>query len=394
MHSHSQVVTSSCHSLAIFDMALTKGETAVSMTQETIRERFSVARTAGKRAKEAAESIGISEGEAVAAHCGEHAYPPKAKFLQGPWVELLQSLEGCGPLMALTRNESTVHEKTGIYTKISATGHMGLALGEDIDLRLFLNQWHAGFAVTELAANPGNRPNISLQFFDKYGKAVHKIFQHDATDVDAWHASIDAYTVASSSAPNERVVFEAPVAPKPVPSDDSRDQEGLLAAWRAMKDTHEFFGMLKKFEVERQQSLRMARGHYTREIASSSLRELLLEAAFDGTPIMCFVGSPGCIQIHTGPVKRIEPMDIRGVQWLNVIDPTFNLHLREDSIAHVWAVEKPTADGIVTSVEAFDHDGALMAMFFGARKPGQIEKTAWREIVSKLRAADEQAVAA
>lgn len=359
------------------------------MTAETLRERFSAARTAGKRAKEAAESLGVSEGEAVAAHCGEHAYPPKARLLQGPWVELLQSLEGCGPLMALTRNESTVHEKTGIYQKISATGHMGLALGEDIDLRLFLNQWHAGFAVTELAANPSNRPNVSLQFFDKHGKAVHKIFQRDATDVDAWHASIDAYCTAS----NESVKFESPATVTPIPSDDSRDQEGLLAAWGAMKDTHEFFGMLKKFEVERQQSLRLARGVYTREIASSSLRELLFEASFDGTPIMCFVGSPGCIQIHTGPVKRIEPMDIRGVQWLNVIDPTFNLHLREDSIAHVWAVEKPTADGVVTSVEAFDHDGALMAMFFGARKPGQPEKTGWRQIVAKLRAVDQHEAA-
>jgi putative hemin transport protein len=364
------------------------------VTDETIRERFSAARTAGKRAKEAAESIGISEGQAVAAHCGEHAHPPKARLLQGAWVELLQSLESCGPLMALTRNESTVHEKTGIYKKISANGHMGLALGEDIDLRLFLNQWHAGFAVTELAANPGNRPNVSLQFFDKHGKAVHKIFQREATDVDAWHASIDAFTVADGSASTEKLVFEVPAPAPSIPSDDSRDQEGLLAAWGAMKDTHEFFGMLKKFEVERQQSLRLARGQYTREIASSSLREMLFEASFDGTPIMCFVSSPGCIQIHTGPVKRIEPMDIRGVQWLNVIDPSFNLHLREDSIAHVWAVEKPTADGVVTSVEAFDHDGALMAMFFGARKPGQPEKTAWRDLVAKLSATDEQVVTA
>ena len=99
---------------------------------------------------------------------------------------------------------------------------------------------------------------------------------------------------------------------------------------------------------------------------------------------MVFVGSPGCIQIHSGPVKRIEPMDIRGVQWLNVIDPNFNLHLREDSIAHVWRVEKPTSDGVVTSVEAFDHAGELMAMFFGARKPGKPELEEWRSLTRKL----------
>jgi putative hemin transport protein len=72
------------------------------------------------------------------------------------------------------------------------------------------------------------------------------------------------------------------------------------------------------------------------------------------------------------------------MRWLNVLDPGFNLHMREDRIASVWIVEKPTSDGVVTSVEAFDHAGELMAMFFGARKPGQPEREEWRRIVSVL----------
>jgi putative hemin transport protein len=106
---------------------------------------------------------------------------------------------------------------------------------------------------------------------------------------------------------------------------------------------------------------------------------------------MVFVGSPGCIQIHSGPVVRIEPMEMKGqddnappMRWLNVLDPGFNLHLREDRIASVWIVEKPTSDGVVTSVEAFDQAGELMAMFFGARKPGQPEREEWRRIVRVL----------
>jgi putative hemin transport protein len=38
-------------------------------------------------------------------------------------------------------------------------------------------------------------------------------------------------------------------------------------------------------------------------------------------------------------------------------------------------------------VEAFDARGELMAMFFGARKPGQSELQAWRHIVAHLQAA-------
>ena len=104
----------------------------------------------------------------------------------------------------------------------------------------------------------------------------------------------------------------------------------------------------------------------------------------DGTPIMVFVGSVGCIQIHAGPGKRIEPLQMGGAQWINVLDPGFNLHLREDMVAHVWVVEKPTADGVVTSVEAFDGRGELMAMFFGVRKPGQPELQVWRDLVERL----------
>jgi putative hemin transport protein len=73
-----------------------------------------------------------------------------------------------------------------------------------------------------------------------------------------------------------------------------------------------------------------------------------------------------------------------------VLDPGFNLHLREDLIEDVWVVEKPTSDGVVTSVEAFDARGELMVMFFGARKPGQSELVAWRNIVAHLQSTTSQ----
>jgi putative hemin transport protein len=344
-----------------------------------IRERFAVLRAEGRRHKDAAEALGISEGEAIAAHAGPHERALHATPLRGPWLELLQSLELCGPLLALTRNTSTVHEKTGVYRKLSGGGHVGLALGEEIDLRLFFNQWHAGFAVSEAAANAGQAPSLSLQFFDPSGVAVHKIFAREATDRDALQSVIDTHADVPRT-----TTFSTAQRKEPPRADGDIDAAGLVDAWRAMQDTHEFFGLLKKFEVERQQSFRLAEGVFTQRAETRTLRELLHEASFAGTPIMVFVGSPGCIQIHTGPVSRIEPMEMRGMQWLNVLDPGFNLHLREDLIASVWIVEKPTSDGVVTSVEAFDRDGGLMAMFFGARKPGVPEREEWRELVHKL----------
>lgn len=349
------------------------------MNAEEILARFSELRAKGMRHKDAAAAMALSEGAAIAAHTGTHDKALRATLLKGPWVDLLQALELCGPVLALTRNETTVHEKTGVYEKVSGSEAMGLALGEAIDLRLFFSRWHAGFAVSEAAANAGVPPSLSLQFFNANGVAVHKIFVRDATDREAFQSIIDTYT-----APDAPVQF-VPAEPKAAPRDDSAiDARGLSEAWRGMQDTHEFFGLLNKFGVERQQSFRLTEGEFTQRAETSAVRELLHEASFDGTPIMVFVGSPGCIQIHSGPVVRIEPMEMHGMRWLNVLDPGFNLHLREDRIASVWIVEKPTSDGIVTSVEAFDGEGELMAMFFGARKPGVPEREEWRQIVRKL----------
>lgn len=68
-------------------------------------------------------------------------------------------------------------------------------------------------------------------------------------------------------------------------------------------------------------------------------------------------------------------------EWLNVMDPGFTLRLRETAIDQAWVVRKPTSDGVVTSLELFDADGAVIAYVFGARKPGEAEAQGWRDIV-------------
>lgn len=348
------------------------------MNASLLREQFAAARAAGRRARDAAAALDVSEGEAIAAHAGAHDGPLKAVPLRGPWIELLRALQACGPLLALTRNESTVHEKTGVYDKLSAQGHVGLALGE-IDLRLFFDHWHAGFAVTEAARNPDNPPSLSLQFYDAHGDAVHKVYPREGSD----HAAFGR-VAGRFAEPSLGYLFRASAGRPAGKPDEGFDAAALGGEWAAMTDTHQFFGLLRKFGVERQQSFRLMQDRFAWRASGAAVRELLQEAAFSGLPIMVFVGSRGCIQIHTGPVSRVEPMEIQGKRWLNVLDPGFNLHMREDLIGNVWIVEKPTADGVVTSVEAFDTHGELMAMFFGARKPGVPERQGWRELVRSL----------
>ncbi len=60
---------------------------------------------------------------------------------------------------------------------------MGQVVGPDIDLRLFMDHWEFGFAVTD---ETEEGPRRSLQFFDRDGTAVHKIYLTAESDVAMW----------------------------------------------------------------------------------------------------------------------------------------------------------------------------------------------------------------
>jgi len=325
------------------------------------------------RHRDAALALGVSECEAVAAAVGQRA-PMSCVRLAAPWPALFETMPRLGSVLALTRNDSTVHEKTGRFENMSHEGQVGLALGREIDLRIFYGQWQHGYAVSEETAQGVQR---SVQFFDARGVAVHKVFLRDGSDLAAWSELLARHADANQS-PGERV---RPGATATAPAaDDEIDLLAFQEAWRAMTDTHDFFPLLRRFRLARTQALRLAPTDLAYRVNEGSARLLLQEAARAGTSIMCFVGNPGMIQIHTGAVHRVE---VTG-PWLNVVDPGFSLHLREDAICAAWVVKKPTRDGQVTSLELFDAAGGTMAMFFGERKPGLPELAAWRALVHVL----------
>lgn len=351
-------------------------------------QQFAALREQGLRARDAARRLGISEGQAMAAHAASHMHPAQearslysVTVLEADWIALLQGLEAVGPVMALTRNESVVHEKVGVYRNVSAQGPVGLALGAEIDLRLFLTHWHVGMHVVERTARGEQH---SLQFFDGHGQAVHKVHARQQSDLQALeqlvqrHARPEAhplFTPGQSQTPAERPDAEVDVA-------------ALDQAWSAMKDTHDFFGLLKTHQVARAQSFRLMEGRHTRRTPLVAVEWLLRRAARSGLPIMVFAGNAGCLQIHTGAVQRIDTMG----PWLNVLDESFNLHLRADHVAESWLVSKPTDDGVVTSLELFDAQGQVIAMFFGERKPGRPELPGWRSLAHGLLQADDAAL--
>lgn len=324
------------------------------------------------RIRDAAEKLNASEAELLATQIGETVVR-----LEPQCPEILQELHRLGRIMALTRNDAIVHERKGEYVNVevmSGHGKMGLALGEDIDLRIFFANWHHAFAVE--SDSPRGKLH-SFQFFDRDGTAVHKVFTTERSDLAAYEKLVEEFKSADQ---NQTIAVE-PKAEKPAEKPDAEiDVAAFRKAWANLKDTHDFFPLLKKFGAAREQALRLAAPEMAHAVDKQSFRFVLEEASSRKLPIMVFVGNAGIIQIHTGEVHKV--LDARG--WFNVLDENFNLHINQDKIARAYVVKKPTADGIVTSLELFNQAGENVALFFGKRKPGIPESEAWRALVADL----------
>jgi putative hemin transport protein len=332
----------------------------------------------GIRIREAAKDLGASEAELLATKTGEQVVR-----LQGPWPELLKRFKTLGKVMSLTRNDACILEHKGPFQDITVTGGegtraMATVIGP-VESRVFFTSWHVAFAVTE---EKSDRVLQSIQVFDRSGEAVTKIYLQEKSDVDAYRKIIEDFR-----SPDQQPEQDVQPYAKEVFS-SSIDEHAFLADWSALKDTHEFFSMLRKHTVHRYHALTLAAGKFTYQVnAAASPQQILEAASASKLPIMIFAGNRGNLQIHQGKVRTIRVLD-RGhggvERWLNILDPDFNMHLRMDFVSTAWVVKKPTADGIVTSVELFDKEKNLVTQFFGLRKPGIPERDEWTSLVEKL----------
>ncbi len=351
---------------------------------KTLKERYEQLKRdkPNLRIRNIADELGVSEGELLALSVGETA----VRLIDNP-QEILKSVHVLGEVMALTRNEDCVHERKGIYENAQFFEHgkmkQGLFVNPDIDLRLFMSQWQYCFAVSE---ETKSGPRKSLQFFDKAGVAIHKIYLTTKSNNTEFEPLVEKFTADKQ----ENVITVEAYEPKPADKPDNEiDWDGFRDSWNNLKDTHDFYPMLKKFKVGREQALRFAGTNLAYEVDNTASRQMLELARDKQCEIMVFVGNRGCIQIHTGPVNKL----VEHENWYNVLDPMFNLHLNEDSIAHTWVTKKPTEDGIVTALELFDANSELIVTFFGKRKPGIPELELWREIIDAIPAKETSHVA-
>lgn len=321
-----------------------------------------------QRERDLAARLGITEAQLVAARTGHGV----TRITADP-DRIMPAVTALGEVMALTRNASCVHEKVGVYDNYRSGEHACMVLNDAIDLRIFPKYWVHGFLV-EKETEAGLRR--SIQVFDAAGDAVHKIHLRDASDLGAW-ARLKSDLATGEASDSLAVDPRAPTEPA---KGDPERAEALRTAWDRMTDTHQFLRLCSKLKMNRLGAYRIAGAPYVRALAPEAVDQMLQAVRDRGIGIMYFVGNRGCIQIHSGPIQTLKEMG----PWQNVLDPGFDMHLRRDHVAEVWAVEKPTQRGPVLSVEAFDAEGGLICQTFPVPKGEMESRAPWAEVVADL----------
>ncbi|MDO9162052.1 MAG: ChuX/HutX family heme-like substrate-binding protein [Methylococcaceae bacterium] len=321
---------------------------------ETLKQAWQEMRTSNPqvRIRDAAAILGVSEAELLATDCGG-----SVTRLMGNWSNLLGELRALGPLMALTRNDYAVHEKTGLYTTLHKVGDRLLISGDNINLCLLLNHWYLGFAVTE-DTHVGRR--YSFQFFDHNGQAVHKIYLPDHGLLPVYLKLVNAFRSAYQSQ------AQGLSRSLPVSEPDSADGD-LPELWQRILHCCKYSA-----------SERLTRP--VTEIDRLWFQDLMHQLAQLTLPLRLVVKNHGAIQLHHGAIHNLK---VTG-PWFNVLDDGFNLHLNETAMVKLSAVSMPYRDGYLTGLELHDNRQQTIVAIFGGYDELYGEDPLWRDLVESL----------
>jgi putative hemin transport protein len=297
------------------------------MRPKRIREEFSRLLEAQPEAglRKSAAQLKITEAELVAAHSGE-----------GPVIRLNDDYEGqlnglkkLGEVVAVTRSPHVIHEVRGCYPDARIFGKQGLMVSDTIDLRLRMDHWAADsqFALTiadklSILMNGDRRCTGSLRPMHpilppgRPGKAPMPLKSNHRYLKWPWWTRLRKTKQSNLS--------RSPIRNRKPETRFVKSSERMcVRAWDALKDAHDFIPMLDHLGIERLAALRLAGEPYARRLSKEALIRLLKQAQKTALPIMVFAYSRGCTQIYSGILGQVEEFG----EWLNVLDPGFNLHL-------------------------------------------------------------------
>ena len=339
--------------------------------------------------RDAAAKLNVSEAELLASTgIGKTV----TRLQEGDTVprEIMRRALDLGKVLALTRNDNGVLERTGVASRLKQQEEVagldadkekerearlrniaGGYLGGEIDLRFTFKNWKYAFAVVQ----PGKDGAVSrsLQFFDQSGNAAHKVYVKSDAGVAVFDKIMADFRNPVQSA--DLKVAAAPVKPVAKP-DSAVDVKEFQLAWNEINDVHQFNRLLTEFGVTREQGLRLGPVDKVQRIDPKAVRQLLEQAAKQQVEIMAFLGNSSTIQIFSGKINKVQEAG----GYFNVLDPEFNLHLRDSALVSGYIVKRA---GVV-NVEFYDKDGREVVSFFGVRSREKPVPQAWIDLTAAL----------
>jgi putative hemin transport protein len=296
--------------------------------------------------------------------------PTGPVWLEPRWSDLVEALSEVGPIRVTTENRAARLSKTGPIEKVSFDrGPVGLVVGEQIDLRLLTHKWERARATES-----------GILIEDPYGRPTMRVEQVETSKDDAYLDVLDAFRAEQPIELDEQASPDLPSMS--VEDVDARTHEAFRRDWLGMEDTHEFHGILQEHGLERHVAVKLAPECYAKQLEPSILERVVNEAARREIPLMVFVSSEGCVQIHKGRTEWSS--DDSSI--VRLTGPTLEMDIDSSRLDEAWAVKKPTEGGGIHSLEFFDDVSELSFQVFGKRESGNDEREDWRDLVKELSA--------
>lgn len=287
--------------------------------------------------------------------------------LQGDWAKIVGSIVSGGGIRASTESGGVTIEQTGTVGEYNMRGEgtIGSVVQDDLDLRFLFRHWVGGLV---------HSAHTTVDFIDTTGAACISL-----------HAADDAARNTIEALANQfrGPAFDIPTAPpRPTSKTDAEiDREALLADWRAMQNVHHFEAMLGKHGIGRLQALRLAGSEFARELSADAFGQLLTRLGDDGQEIMVFVANRGMVQIYSGPT---DDKKRAGHGW-EITHKETKIYVPDTALHGLWLVHKPTAAGIITSLEFVREDSdQSVASIFGRHPHGDAQPPEWMALLEQL----------
>lgn len=297
------------------------------------------------------------------------AIADKTTFLQPAWEDIVKALEKSGTFTVRTGSGGIFIEQTGQIDEVFLRGEGAFAsvVQENMDLRFLLKR---------LARAEVHPAHTTIDLYNEAGALATSIHGAD----DEAKATIEGL-VSRFGTDSVHHEIGRGGAHRPGLADKDVDVAAVRADWAAMTNVHHFEALLAKHRIGRLQAFRLVGDEYAAELSAEAFPDLLSKLDKTGEQVMVFVANRGFVQIFSGPAHAPKRV---GHGW-EIIHDKAKVFIPDAALQHLWLVNKPTAAGIISSLEIVSEaEDQALASLFGRHPHGDPQPASWLELLNTL----------